>query len=248
MSFNPFSKEFILVPVLLNILVAFYNLIPDIGIVIILLTGLIRLALAPSFHKSIKSQAALSALQPKLNEIREKYKGDQQAQAKAMMELYKEHKVNPFSSCLPLLVQLPVLIALYFVFTQALANHLTGIYSFIPTPASISPMFLGFVDLSKNFTNSVSGVVLVLFSAATQYIQSKMMMPKDSAPAGPSDFGSQMSRSMLYTMPLMTVFIGWQFKLPNGLFLYWTATTVFSIVQQYWINRQRTQANASVNS
>ena len=142
MIFNPFSKNFILVPVLLNVLVLFYNVIPDIGVVIIILTILIRLALAPSFHKSLKSQAAMTALQPKLNELREKHKGDQQAQAAAMMALYKEHKVSPFSSCLPLLIQLPILISLYFVFTQALKSDLSGLYSFVSKPENISPMFL----------------------------------------------------------------------------------------------------------
>src|SRR4051812_37319042 len=100
---------------LLNILVFLHNIIPghDIGVVIILTTILIRLALAPSFHKSLKSQKTMNELQPKLNQVREKYKDDKEGQAKAMMELYKDHKINPLSSCLPLLIQLPILIALY---------------------------------------------------------------------------------------------------------------------------------------
>src|ERR1700734_1277598 len=89
---------------LLNLLVFFYNVIPghDVGIVIIVLTIFIRLLLAPSFHKSLKSQKAMNELQPKLNELREKYKDDKEAQAKAMMQLYKDHKINPLASCLPL--------------------------------------------------------------------------------------------------------------------------------------------------
>src|SRR6185369_11791194 len=125
---------------LLNLLVFFHNVIPghDIGVVIILLTILIRLALAPSFHKSLKSQKAMNDLQPKLNELREKHKENKEAQAKAMMELYKEHKINPFASCLPLLIQLPLLLALNQVFRAALGTgHIEGLYSFVHAPSVI---------------------------------------------------------------------------------------------------------------
>src|SRR3989338_2887446 len=115
MNFVDFFNQILVFP-LLNLLVFFYNFIPDIGVVIILLTVLVRLVLLPSFHKSLKHQKALQDLQPKMNEIKEKYKNDKEQQAKAMMELYSAHKVNPLSSCLPLLIQLPILIALYQVF------------------------------------------------------------------------------------------------------------------------------------
>src|SRR3989338_6616349 len=122
----------ILVYPLLNLLVFFYNFIPDIGVVIILVTVLVRLALLPSFHKSLKHQKALQDLQPKMNEIKEKHKDDKEQQAKAMMELYKVHKVNPLSSCLPLLLQLPLLIALYQVCIRSLdGSKLNGLYSFV---------------------------------------------------------------------------------------------------------------------
>ena len=99
---------------ILNLLVGLYNILPihDIGVVIILVTLVIRILLAPFMHKSLKSQKSLTALQPKMNELRDKHKDDREAQAKAMMELYKEHKVNPLSSCLPVIIQLPILIAL----------------------------------------------------------------------------------------------------------------------------------------
>src|SRR3990167_11232919 len=125
----------ILVYPLLNLLVFTYQYVQDIGAAIIILTVLVRLALLPSFHKSLKHQKALTDLQPKLNEIKEKYKDNKEQQAKALMELYSVHKVNPLSSCLPLLVQLPILIALYQVFIQSLNGaELEGIYSFISRP------------------------------------------------------------------------------------------------------------------
>src|SRR3989344_5862560 len=235
MSINPFSRNFILVPVLLNVLILFYNFIPDIGVVIILLTVLIRVLLAPSLHKSLKSQSAMTALQPKLNELREKHKDDKQAQATAMMALYKEHKISPFSSCLPMLIQLPILISLYFVFTQALNGDLNGLYSFVKRPENLSPMFLGLLDLSK------PSHILAILAGLTQFWQSKLMAPKNT---GNSQDSTQkmMSMQMTYVLPIVSVVIAWNF--PAGLPLYWVVTTLFGIGQQYFIMRKQQAPSA----
>ena len=218
---------------LLNLLVLFYNYIPDVGVVIILLTLLIRLVLAPSFHKSLKSQAAMTAIQPKINEIREKFKHDQQAQGRAMMDLYKEHKINPFSSCLPLLLQLPILIALYQVFSKALNNHVEGLYSFVSKPETISPMFLNFLDLSK------PSWVLGVIAGLAQFWQSRLMLAKNP---GQQDAAAKvMSVQTTYILPVISVVIA--LKLPAGLPLYWIVTTLFGVAQQYIISRQRTAVN-----
>jgi len=216
---------------LLNLLVFFYNIIPghDIGVVIILLTLLIRVALAPSFHKSLKSQSAMNALQPKLTELREKHKDNKEAQAKAMMDLYKEHKINPLSSCLPLLVQLPILIALYQVFSKALSNHLSGLYSFVANPGTIDPKFLGLMDLSK------PSIVLGVIAGLAQFWQSKLMMPKSSA--GQDTTAKIMSMQTTYVLPIISVVIA--IKLPAGLPLYWIVTTLFAVAQQYYIMRKQ---------
>ncbi len=238
MNFNPFSENFILVPIFLNVLVLFYNFIPDIGVVIILLTVVIRLILLPSFHKSLKSQAAMTALQPKMNELREKHKDDKQAQAKAMMDLYKEHKVSPFSSCLPMLVQLPILISLYFVFTKALTGNLEGLYAFVHRPEHLSPMFLGFMDLSK------PSHILAILAGLSQFWQSKLMTPTTQ---GTTQDSTQkiMSAQMTYMLPVVSVVIAWNF--PAGLPLYWVVSTLFGIGQQYYINRNKTPELKSIN-
>ncbi|HYE22546.1 MAG TPA: YidC/Oxa1 family membrane protein insertase [Verrucomicrobiae bacterium] len=163
-----FLKTILFEP-LLNLLVFSYNYIPDIGIVIILVTILVRLLLFPSFHKSLKHQKAMTDLQPKMNEIKEKYKDDKERQAKAIMELYSAHKINPLSSCLPLLIQIPILIAMYQVFIQSLSgSNLEGLYSFVPRPDHIDPMFLNFTDLSKK--NAIMSVI----AAGLQYFQGKL--------------------------------------------------------------------------
>jgi YidC/Oxa1 family membrane protein insertase len=215
---------------LLNLLVFFYNIIPghDIGLVIILLTLLIRLALAPSFHKSLKSQAAMNALQPKLNDVREKYKDDKEGQARAMMDLYKEHKINPLSSCLPLLVQLPILIALYQVFAKALKGNLDGLYTFVSRPEFLDPTFFNWLDLSK------PNIYLGVIAGLSQFWQSKLMMPK----GGVKDATAKaMSFQTTYVLPILSVVIA--AKLPAGLPLYWIVTTLFAVGQQYYIMRKQ---------
>lgn len=213
---------------ILNLLVVLYNHIPghDIGLVIILVTIIIRLLLAPLFHKSLKGQKAMNALQPKLNDLREKHKGDKEAETRAMMELYREHKINPLSSCLPLLVQLPILIALYQVFVKALRGNLEGLYHFVQNPGVLNPKFLHFIDLSQ------PNWIFALLAGITQFWQSRMMMP--SQPSTDATMKA-MSVQTTYVLPAISFIIA--LKLPAGLPLYWIITTLFAIGQQYYINR-----------
>ena len=216
---------------LLNLLMFFQNIIPgnDIGWAIIAITVLVRLVLYPSFKKQIRFQHEMQKLQPKLNEIKTKYKDNQEAQAKATMEFYKENKINPLSSCLPMIAQLIILIPLYRVFLSSLngADIAGRLYSFIPDPGQISTMFLGIVDLSQR------SIPLALLAGAFQFVQSKMLAPKTAA--GGDKMSAMMSKQFIYMFPVLTVFIS--LSLPSGLALYWVITTVFSIGQQYYIMR-----------
>jgi YidC/Oxa1 family membrane protein insertase len=214
---------------LLNLLVWGYNTIPghDIGVVIILLTLVIRFVLAPFMHKSLKSQQAMNALQPKLNELREKHKDDKELQAKAMMDLYKEHKINPFSSCLPLLIQLPILIALYRVFNKALHGDLNGLYHFVFNPGVINPKFLHLVDLSS------PNIVFAVLAGVAQFWQSRMMLPKTQ---NQDPTAKMMAMQTTYVLPLISIFVAW--RLPAGLPLYWLVTTLFAVGQQYYIMKK----------
>ena len=138
-----FFKIILYIP-LLNLLVVFYNIVPghDLAIAIILLTIVIKLLLFPLSRQGIKAQKSLQKLQPKINEIKEKYKDNKEKQTQAIMNFYKENKVNPFSSCLPLLIQLPILIAVFRVFRVGLTDAALPIYSFIFNPGSLN--ILGF--------------------------------------------------------------------------------------------------------
>jgi YidC/Oxa1 family membrane protein insertase len=222
-----FFRIILLYP-LLNLLVFFYNFIPDIGIVIILITVFIRLLLLPSFHKGLKHQKDMQELQPKMNEIKQKYKDDKERQAKALMELYSAHKVNPLSSCLPILVQLPILIALYQVFIRALNGQaLEGLYSFVPNPGTMNTMFLGFLDLAHK------NVYLAALAAIFQFLQSRMMLSKTTSN---DPTAKMMNIQTVYVLPLLTFVFGIQF--PAGLMLYWITSTLFGIAQQYYFLRR----------
>ncbi len=223
---------------LLNILIFFYNVIPghDFGVAIIILTALIRLVLWPLAKKSIAAQKAMSGLQPKIAALKEKYKDNKQELAKATMELYKNEKVNPFSSCLPLLIQLPILIALYWVLMAVLKSEKFDLlYPFIANPGTIKTMAFGFLELAK------PNWYLAILAGAAQYWQTKMlpMTPPPVKGEGSKDEGmmTMMNKQMLYMMPVMTVIIGG--TLPGGLTLYWLVTTLLTGGQQWLMFRKK---------
>ncbi|MDD5527924.1 MAG: YidC/Oxa1 family membrane protein insertase [Patescibacteria group bacterium] len=218
---------------ILNLLVWLYNIIPghDIGIAIVLLTIIIRVILLPLSKKSIESQKSLQDLQPKIEEIKKQFPGKEE-QGKAMIKLYQDNKINPLSSCLPLLIQLPFLIAVYQVFMAGLkSNSLNLVYPFISRPESISVISMGFLDLSK------PNWVLAILAGAAQFWQAKMMITKkapiNTKGAMDENMTAMLNKQMLYFMPAFTIFIG--ISLPGGLTLYWFVVTLLTVLQQMFI-------------
>mgnify|MGYP001588841314 CR=1 FL=1 len=228
-------NEFLYRP-LFNLLVFLYNVIPssDVGLAIVAVTAIIKLVFWPMTAKAVRSQKALQEIQPKIKALQEKYKDNKEEQARQLMLFYKENKVNPLSGCLPLLVQLPILIALYQVFLKGFdPASLSILYSFVNNPGVIDPVSLGFIDLSA------SSRVLAILAGASQFWQAKMITPKNKLPNTPKtsdEFMAQaFSKQALYLFPVLTVVISW--KLPAGLALYWLVTTLFTVLQQYAIMR-----------
>jgi len=214
---------------LLNVLILIYNFLPyqDLGVAIIILTVLIRFLLYPLSKKSIQSQQAINKLQPKIKEIQKKFK-KKEDQARETMLLYQKYKVNPMAGCLPILVQLPVLIALFQVFSiGSNLNQLDYLYNFVQRPEVINFMFLGIIDLSRR------SIILSVLAGFLQFIQSKMILPKKNSAqntSGKMDFSSIMNQQMIYFMPIFTIFIALNF--PAALPLYWLVITLFGIIQQ----------------
>lgn len=221
---------------LYNTLIFFYNVIPghDFGIAVILTTLVLKSLLIPLSKKQIESQKKMQELQPKIKELQQKYKDDKEKQTKAIMEFYKENKTNPFSGCLPLIVQLFFLIAIYRVIiniSQAgFVVNPSDMYTFVADPGAINHLFLRFMDLTK------PNYVLAFLSAIAQYYQTKMLFqkqgvqkPKEGTSTEP-DFTAIMNKQMLYLGPGLTFFIGATF--PAALALYWLFSTLFMIFQQ----------------
>jgi len=221
---------------LFNLLIWLYNILgQDIGLAIIGLTVLTKLVLYPLSLQAIKAQKSLSTLQPKIEELKVKYKDQKEVMSEELMKLYQENKINPLSSCLPILIQLPILIAVYQVFMKGLGSEgLENLYPFVANPGHINSVFLGFLDLSK------ANIVLAILAGLAQFWQARMMpMAKPTVKTpGSRDEGmaSMMNKQMLYFMPLITVVIG--ASLPGGLTLYWFLTTILTIAQQYFYFRK----------
>lgn len=214
-----------------NLLVWLYVTIPgrDLGIAIILLTVIVKLVLWPLSAKALHSQKALADLQPKLDALKKEYGDRQEELAKAMMALYSKEKVSPFSSCLPVLIQLPVFIALYRALSHGLKSEgLDSLYPFVANPGVIKGSFLGIMDLA------VKSAPLAILAGITQYVQAKMMItrqqPKQTPGAKDEQMLAAMNKQMLYMMPALTVILGW--SLPGGLSLYWLMQNLLTVAQQ----------------
>ncbi len=216
---------------LFNGLIFLYNVIPghDFGVSIIILTILIRIIIWPLTNKGIKNQKVLNKIQPQIGEIKKKFKNNKEEQAKALMALYSENKISPFSGFLPIIIQIPIIIALWQVFLNSANLDLSSLYSFVSAPDSIQLVFLGLVDLSQR------SVVLAVISGVLKYFQTKMVMPpvkaSDGAPSKSSDFGQIMAKQMLYLGPVLSIVIFW--SLPAALPLYWIVVSLLTILQQY---------------
>ncbi len=216
---------------LYNALIFLVWLIPghNVAWAIIILTIIIRLILLPSSLKAARAQIKLRDLQPELTKIQAEYKDDKTKQSQAVMAFYKKHKVSPWGSCLPLLIQFPILIVLYYVFINGLGTQRFDLlYSFMPRPEFINTIWLG-IDLAKP-----DRWVLPIITGILQFIQGRQMQPKPQ-PGKSQDMQTAMSRQMLYLMPIFTVIIA--MRLPAALPLYWGITTLFGIGQQWWAGR-----------
>ncbi len=233
---------------LFNCLVWLYNYVPghDFGIAIICLTLIIRIILFPTSVKAVRSQKSLQKLQPQIQEAQKKYKNDKEKQAREILDLYKKEKINPFSSLLLALIQVPILIALYRVFWDGLnQKKLVALYSFVSNPGLINPLFIHLINLSK------PNIIFAILAGLTQYFQTKMLLPKSdlggAAKSKEADISQAMQKQMVYFMPVFTLII--LIGLPSALGLYWTVSGLFSIIQQYFIFKEKNKPEqvSSVN-
>jgi YidC/Oxa1 family membrane protein insertase len=190
------------------------------GMSIIALTVVTRALLIPLTYKSLKGMRALQALQPKLKEIKEKYKNDQKRMQQEMMRFYQENKVNPFASCIPLLAQLPVFITLFYVLRHELPSDIGCQAGHCGSEAS----FWFIPDLTAKATGGVLAALLILYVVTMLGSSLVMMVSTDTQ-----------QRAMMFILPL--IFVPIIIGFPAGLVLYWITTNVWTIGQTYAIQK-----------
>jgi YidC/Oxa1 family membrane protein insertase len=239
-----------------GIIVLFHNLLSplfgkDSGVTwslsIMGLVVIIRIVLIPLFVKQIKSQRALTALQPHMKEIQKKYKDDRQKQSEEMMKLYKEHKTNPLASCFPILAQAPIFFALFTVLNGIAAKTDAGVSAPIARGflkgeylasaaqaeffgAKISQTFLGSDDIKVKLVT----VLLIFIMSATTFTTQRQLMTKGMPKMDSSNnMMLQQQKIMLYLFPLIFAISGVNF--PVGVLIYWSTTNFWTWGQQYYV-------------
>ena len=203
------------------------------------LVVLIRIILIPLFVKQIKSQRALTALQPHMKEIQKKYKDDRQKQSEEMMKLYKEHKTNPLASCFPVLAQAPIFFSLFTVLNGIAKNKphgfLKGDYLVSAAQAKffgapISQSFLG----SSQTTVKIVTVLLIAFMSGTTFTTQRQLMVKGMPKMDSSNnMMLQQQKIMLYLFPVIFAISGVNF--PVGVLIYWSTTNLWTWGQQFYV-------------
>jgi YidC/Oxa1 family membrane protein insertase len=217
---------------LYNVLVILFNAFPwgGVGLAVILITVLIKIALLPFNYKTLKSQKEMQEIQPKINEIRQTYKDDQAKMAQELMAVYKTHKVNPFASCLPMVVQLIVLLVFYQVLRAGIQTiDQNMLYAFVHNPGSLSHMFLG-IDLSR------VSVTLAAVAAVAQFFQAKQMITsrppaavREKSETLDEDMMAVTNKTMVYMLPVVIFIVG-ATSVPGGLTLYMLVSTVMTYI------------------
>lgn len=218
-----------------NIIAFFVWLVPGHNAVwgVIGLTLVVRFLLLVPSRNAAKAQRKMQELQPLMEELKAEYGDDRQGLAAAQMELYRTNSISPFSSCLPVLIQLPILIILYRAILGGLNPSTVHLYSWMPQVAHINTRFLGLDLLQPDHT-----FLLPLLAAVLQFFQARMVMPKlpKQAKGGEPDTAQMVQQQSLYLFPAITLLAALRF--PAGAVVYWVVSTLFGIVQQYYINKE----------
>ncbi len=214
----------------------------NVGLAIIVLTIVVKFILFPLTKKSIKSQIMMKKMEPELKKIKKDYPNKEE-QAKKTFELYKKYGTNPFSGCLVVLLQLPIIFALYYVFYKGLSLETGPLYLFIEAPKVLITNFLG-IDIHAK------SIVLALLAGITQFIQGYLAAPlkpkvevvTEVASNEPKTFQEQMSDSMQmnirYVLPVFIAFIA--YSISGAVALYWITSNIFTIIQEWYIRRTLT--------
>lgn len=227
-----------------NVLVFFLDIVPggDVGLAIILTTLAVKLVLLPLALKAARTQVVMRELEPKLREVKEKFKDKREEQARAMMEIYRDAGLNPFASIVLILIQIPIIISLYLSVSKGGGVPLPDIniallYSFMPEPETVSMLFLGFLDMAGK------SLPLAALAGITQFLHARLAIPapeprKDGQEANfKDDFARSMQTQMRYVMPFIIFMVA--YYISAAIALYFTVSNLVSLAQEHYVKKHK---------
>ncbi|MBY0110908.1 YidC/Oxa1 family membrane protein insertase [Patescibacteria group bacterium] len=233
-----FFHDVLYVPIY-NLLVYLTGVLPggDAGLAVVAVTLVVKVVTLPLTVAAIRTQKAMKAIEPEFKELREKYKDDKETQAREMFALYKKHNVKPFASILAILIQIPVLIALFWVFQNESLSQVAVplLYSFVPVPEVISTMFLGLLPVAG------ASITLAIIAAITQFAHAYVAIPVPPKPTGSApatmqeEFGRAMALQMRFMLPLIIGFVAFT---SGAIALYFITSNLFTLLQELLISRK----------
>lgn len=226
---------------LFNAFIFLMDILPwlDAGVIIVIFTLIVKFALYPLSKKAVIAQIEMKSIEADLKAIREKYKENKQEQARKTMDLYKEKKINPFSSIIVILLQLPIIFALYYVFLRSGLPEINTelLYSFVSRPESINMDFLGLINITGK------SLILALLAGVSSFVQIRASVPAYSGPKKGGTFQEDLARSMNIQMrfifPVIVFFISYQIS--GVVALYWFTSNIFTLLQERFLRRVKTQ-------
>ena len=208
----------------------------DVGIAIIVLTVSVKLLLFPLSRKAVRTQLIMKELEPELKTLKEKYKNDKQQQARKVMDLYKEKGVNPFSGIALIFIQIPIILALYWVFFRGGLPEVNEelLYSFVSVPKTVNMIFIGLIDMSGK------SMVLAALAGITQYFQIKLTLPplkdRTNNPTLKEDMARSFQLQMRYILPVFVLVFS--YIISAAVALYWLTSNIFAIGQEIVVRRK----------
>lgn len=211
----------------------------DAGVAVIIFTSLIKLILFPLSKQSVKTQIQMREIEPELAQIRKQYKDDKTLQAQKTMDLYKNRGIHPFAGFFLVLIQLPIIIALYQVFYHGGFTTIDSaiLYPFVHAPEYINTKFLGFFDVTKR------SIILAFVAAIAQFVQTKIIMPtapKSDTPSFQNDLARSMSLQMTYVFPIVIFAIS--YSVSSAIAIYLTTSSLFTIAQELYLRKKYKKA------
>jgi YidC/Oxa1 family membrane protein insertase len=233
-----FFYTYLYVPIY-NLLVFLVDVVPggDIGLAVVLATIIVKLVVMPLSLRAAHTQKQMKLIEKDLKAVREKHKDNRELQAKEMLALYRENNIKPFASIIGVLIQIPIVLTLYFVFARdALVNiDPSLLYSFVPFPQVISPLFLGIFEVAGN------SIVLALIAAAAQFVLARLSIPVPKSEKGvkttaTEDFGRMMAIQARFVLPLI---IGAVAYTSGAIALYFITSSLVGILQEYVVRRMK---------